>query len=449
MLRRFIRDESGIAMGLAVIVVVIVGVMGAGLLVFVRNDLQAVVEVNRGQQAFDAADAGAQAARRHLLSEASKESYDGEDDDDSSWSYDEGGKDLEFAGRDVNVEIRYLKPAPGEAEAEESCDISDEDDDCYTPKVLEADDESKFFQVVSTGESESGAARRRVEAIYHTYDLGVPKAYYSTSTAEDSIRLAGTPDVENVSIFSRGGIEVNGDAEVTGEDYAYGDWINEYNSVGREKEDGTLETRAGIGAAGEITGNGSELETRDYDRDTTPAFAEDPEDGEMTFPFDPDTQEGEEDKRRMEFFRDEAQRQGNLREMSPGNRSIEDWPEDSTDNTVVYVEFNGEGNNELTWSVSGNCDDEGDAKKGTLIVDGADFDLGQNQALFSGVTIIRGGEFAEGEFDSTGKPCWGGFVNADGSITIRGTAASPISKDVVNRPGFYGVELWSWRELYE
>lgn len=70
MIGRLVRDESGIAMGLAVIVVVIVGVMGAGLLVFVRNDLEAAVQVNQGQEDFEAADAGIRAAERELLSNA-------------------------------------------------------------------------------------------------------------------------------------------------------------------------------------------------------------------------------------------------------------------------------------------------------------------------------------------------------------------------------------------
>jgi hypothetical protein len=35
---------------------VLIGVMGAGLLVFVRNDLEAVVEVNLGQRAFNLAE---------------------------------------------------------------------------------------------------------------------------------------------------------------------------------------------------------------------------------------------------------------------------------------------------------------------------------------------------------------------------------------------------------
>lgn len=77
MIQRLLKDESGMALGLAIIMIVLIGVMGAGLLVFVRNDLEAVVEVNRGQVAFDRADAGVQAAKRQLLLNAASTHYNG------------------------------------------------------------------------------------------------------------------------------------------------------------------------------------------------------------------------------------------------------------------------------------------------------------------------------------------------------------------------------------
>jgi hypothetical protein len=57
MIRRLLPEERGMALGLAIIVVVIVGVMGAGLLTFVATDLEAVLAVNRGEQAFELAEA--------------------------------------------------------------------------------------------------------------------------------------------------------------------------------------------------------------------------------------------------------------------------------------------------------------------------------------------------------------------------------------------------------
>ncbi len=76
MLGRFARDESGITMGLVVIMIVLIGVMGAGLLTFVQRDLESVVEVNQGQKAFELADAGVQAGKRQLLVDAFRQHYD-------------------------------------------------------------------------------------------------------------------------------------------------------------------------------------------------------------------------------------------------------------------------------------------------------------------------------------------------------------------------------------
>jgi Tfp pilus assembly protein PilX len=71
MIRRLLPEERGMALGLAIIVVVIVGVMGAGLLTFVATDLQAVVAVNRGGQAFELAEAGIEVAKAHLANDSS------------------------------------------------------------------------------------------------------------------------------------------------------------------------------------------------------------------------------------------------------------------------------------------------------------------------------------------------------------------------------------------
>src|SRR5215218_6008817 len=67
--RRLLKDEAGMTMGLAVIMIVLLGVMGAGLLTFVSRDLNVVIEENRGQRAFEMADAGVAAAKRQLISD--------------------------------------------------------------------------------------------------------------------------------------------------------------------------------------------------------------------------------------------------------------------------------------------------------------------------------------------------------------------------------------------
>jgi Tfp pilus assembly protein PilX len=71
MIAHLLREERGIVLGLAIIVVVIIGVMGAGLLTLVSADLQAVVAVNRGEQAFQLAEAGVEVAKVHLANDPS------------------------------------------------------------------------------------------------------------------------------------------------------------------------------------------------------------------------------------------------------------------------------------------------------------------------------------------------------------------------------------------
>jgi type II secretory pathway component PulK len=64
--RRVVEDESGMVMGLAVIMVALIGVIGAGLLTLVVTDLHATIEANRGQRAFEMADAGVEVAKARL-----------------------------------------------------------------------------------------------------------------------------------------------------------------------------------------------------------------------------------------------------------------------------------------------------------------------------------------------------------------------------------------------
>jgi type II secretory pathway component PulK len=130
MIRRLPSEERGMALGLAIIVVVIVGVMGAGLMTIVATDLEAVVAVNRGEQAFELAEAGIEVAKAHLANDSSP----------ADWSSGE----LHMAGTgegSVTVTVEYI-------------------------------DESGTFEVVSTGEyRETG---RKIEAIF-AIEEGKPK----------------------------------------------------------------------------------------------------------------------------------------------------------------------------------------------------------------------------------------------------------------------------------
>src|SRR5918998_4835779 len=112
-LRRFVRDESGMTMALAMMMVLIIGVMGAGLLTFVGTDLNAVVEVNQGQRAFELADAGIGIAKRQITADCVGDasctgSYDASMTEDFApvdiqWSWRKGGVTLEDLDGDENV----------------------------------------------------------------------------------------------------------------------------------------------------------------------------------------------------------------------------------------------------------------------------------------------------------------------------------------------------------
>ncbi len=127
---RLLPEERGMALGLAVIVVVIVGVMGAGLLTLVATDLEAVLAVNRGEQAFELAEAGIEVAKAHLAN----------DQNPADWSSGE----LQMAGMgegSVTVTVEY-------------------------------DDENRTFQAVSTGEYRETI--RKIEATFSILE-GEPK----------------------------------------------------------------------------------------------------------------------------------------------------------------------------------------------------------------------------------------------------------------------------------
>jgi hypothetical protein len=131
MVRQLSKDESGVALGLAVVMVVLIGVMGAGLLTTVVTDLEAVVEANQGRQAFEMAEAGIEVAKARLA----------ESPDLDAWSSEE----LRTEGVD-----------------EGSVVVTVERRDAGEPR----------FAAVSTGRY--GGARRKIEATFSVAD-GEPR----------------------------------------------------------------------------------------------------------------------------------------------------------------------------------------------------------------------------------------------------------------------------------
>ena len=79
MTARLRQEERGMVLGLAIIIVVVVGVMGAGLLTFISADLQSVLAVNRGEQALQLAEAGVEVAKAHLADDPSSSDWSSEE----------------------------------------------------------------------------------------------------------------------------------------------------------------------------------------------------------------------------------------------------------------------------------------------------------------------------------------------------------------------------------
>jgi hypothetical protein len=111
-------------LGLAIIIVLVVGVMGAGLLTFVSADLQSIVAVNKGEQALQLAEAGIEVAKSHLAN----------DPGPTDWSSGE----LHAQGVDANS------------------------------VTVTIDQNAGSFEVVSTGQY--GETKRKVEAVFEVQD---------------------------------------------------------------------------------------------------------------------------------------------------------------------------------------------------------------------------------------------------------------------------------------
>jgi len=202
MVQRFLRDESGITLGLAIMMILLISVMGAGLLTFVSRDLNTVIETNRGQRAFEVADAGIEAAERQLEADciedevvsACRTAYDSDGLGDSQWDVAEGGLTL----RDLDGD--------GNATTLDSVTV--------TIDYREFQDAPNDFKVISTGRY--GDSRRKIEAIFKPIAGGggggnvINPAYYTPS----DIRLWSTGtrdggvDVKGMSLFSGGNIYI-------------------------------------------------------------------------------------------------------------------------------------------------------------------------------------------------------------------------------------------------
>ncbi|ABG04125.1 hypothetical protein Rxyl_1159 [Rubrobacter xylanophilus DSM 9941] len=481
--KRLVRDETGMTMGLTIMVMVLIGVMGAGILVFVQRDLETVVEVNRGQRALELADAGVQLARQQLYRDPYATHYDVDDFLEHNLSSlcniplgsrILGGLDLELFPRtggdwsweNGGITRRNLDGSPASNDSVTvtinwlNGDASPEDEDEAICAAPPGDPESEFFRVVSTGEY--NGAKRRVEAIYEVAQIGVPEGFF----ALQDVTVSGTANLNNTSIFSMGDVTVKNGASLLGTDLAYRSWAetplspltsypNPYNLKPRRK---LLlpNAAAGIGARGTVSGGEP---GRDYGNLAYPQ-PDPPDPSRMTFPFDPDAQPDLQTLKQTALEQEAESGERHYYESEGGTVTIGtdiEWPSDSDHRTVVYIEFTGgTGSNKVKWNVDGNCVVSsltglitGDIRKGTIVVEGGDFEMQGNDAPFEGVIIVRGGVYTEGDYTGAGHSCLIGYANTSGSIEIKGNAAPTNLLPIATRPGFYRVELWSWRELYE
>lgn len=486
MTKHTLADESGIALPLAIMTMVLIGVMGAGLLVFAQTDLSSMVETNQGQKAFNLADSGAQIAGRQLRRDARPESYgNGAVSDNVDWSYKKTGgsaknynemKDFEYGGNHIKVSIQYLPPvtepdSPTQDQAPEVIPFGQ-------TRLLSG---CKYFKVRSFGEV--GQARRGVEAIYCASKLSVPTAYFTPK----NIEFSGSVDVSGVSFFAIGNIYISESIRSNidrSTPAIYSDWNtlhyqppSNHNTVSRINALGQPVVGAGLAAEGLICNQESQCSSvsdsvadgyNDYDKSTgvkgqTKKFCGKPgasgstlpcsasatttdqnPSGTISYPFTPSADPD------LEFLKEEAQQQGNYYVT---NKAIATsvgltkakYPCRSTDQTVFYMK--GEGG-DVSYDIPADYGTGCTEARGTIIVENGNINM-NGSVKFKGIIIITGDGVNTGQYKTTGTPELEGFVIADGKMTIRGDAVPlAVNQDYTNRPGFYGVSQWSWRECY-
>lgn len=475
-------------MALTVVMIVLIGVMGAGILVFVQRDLESVIDVNKGQKAFELADAGIQTAKQQLLSDAFRRHYDTTHTNDCAnqnfretpedWSpapngypnnmdctgvavAKSGGSGVsrDFAGGKFTVTIQCLDQF-GDSTTPDPCVTGGGPADSAPEPSVPASSKT-FFKVTSTGQypADGSGAKRKIEAIFNTKDLGIPKGYYSPTKVD----IGGGACLSYVSVFSLQDIDVGGGSgcpgpgsdHLQGADISYGNWQNAFNSTPR------VSSNAGYGAVLDID---DEVSGRDYDGNDVPdpaypRFIQNiPASGQtsaqMTFPFDYKTVENTADVERLDFYEEEAKRQeaaepgfqGHYQEISGTNPPLTVWPSNSSYKTVVYVKLTDANPGKLTWDIGVPSDPDlgspypsgcnAPIRKGILVVENGNFTTQPNRALFSGSLIVRGGTVENGDYTDTGSTCLEGYVNANGEIIVNGSASPTNSPDLSMSPGY-------------
>ncbi len=481
MMRGFVRDESGMVMGLTVIMVLLIGVMGAGLLTFVMKDLQAVVEVNRGQRALDIADAGVQAAKSHLRVDSFRQHYDTNGANDCDEGIRVGGENWSRA-TDVYTDPDGYCTGPGTRSDVAStpwredqgvskafaggrfhvtieCFVQGTETDTNSPckggagyapvASIEASNQ-KFFKITSTGydTAAGNGAIRKVEAIYTTAKRTyAPIAYWTPK----NIDFGGTKCVSNMSFFAGVNITntISGQgcnktdtpagiiADRPASDNIYKDWYNSYNSSRRVNASNTSIKPPGFGAVGFVCGStckndGSDRIAdgyQDYDSTTDSkgqkkqfvAKVTDPS-SQITFPFDPRNTLGENGDPR------DIIDPSLVEEMRAAAAEQDTYVKltNSQNHSIKTTDWPVPGGVAITYFVDaagGNVSFDvnptnGKKAAGILIVQNGNFELGSSSSGFQGVIIVIGDGTTTGKYTQAGGGS--GKAQLDGYVSASG-----------------------------
>jgi len=458
MFRQLVRDEAGMTMGLVVIMIVLIGVMGAGLLVFVQRDLESVVENNKGQRAFEMTEAGVQLAKEQLKDDSIPAHYNG-GTDDIQWSKSKGGMTLDnldgsaTTTDSVKVEIEY---------------------DLDTANIIDR------FAVVSTGTY--GDAKRKVEAVFKRTGaiLEIPPAYYSRS----SIDIAGETSSIGVSFFARYNGRVRGSVEFGTTDDVMGKWAqtsdsysypNVFNNTPRPIPTGAL---PGIAVGNVLTLEGEAIPSqvekgvRSFDKDTDlhvctyyykpPCVYNGvtlPESQKIAFPFSRDALPND-----LEILREKAIQQENATgvdyykdNLPVGTHEITSFPSDGEYSTVHFYRFpTYDPTNLVTWNVPLLCSDA--SRKGVIVVENGDYRIEGNRGGFNGTVLVYGATDPltgfpypdQGNFTAAGNACMTGYGTSTGDMFLSGKYTASNIPGLTELPLFRGsMQLAGWRELYQ
>src|SRR5215211_4156159 len=198
--RRFLDDEFGMTLPLAMIMIVLMGVMGAGLLAFTNRDINTVVEENRGQRAFEVADAGVGVAKRQLTSDCAGDITCVDHYDDTQAEV-LGTEDIQWSWINDGVTLNNLD---GDGTTSDSVNVTI--DYSY---VRDA------FKIISTGTY--GESKRKIEAILkgNSDSLGGQGIGHPVFYTPSDITIEGNPadadiTLSGISLFTKGDIVIEG-----------------------------------------------------------------------------------------------------------------------------------------------------------------------------------------------------------------------------------------------